>query len=239
MARFTLALLSFAIAFQGDVEKLLKKKKKEKKKKKKSISASFWSRLTWRWMNPLFLQGFKSRLGSSDIPKLPTECEAQKLYSTFTQQWRSDTKLIRTLTRCFWKEFLITGLLALCKTCVMYVGPALITTFVHHSTEKDHSYFDLKGCLLVVILLLSKCVDILCSQHFTFKCQKLGMKVRSTLTSAVFRKGLGLSNSARQEHGVGQIVNYMSVDVPQMGTVVGALHNVWMLPLQVRVELRQ
>lgn len=182
-------------------------------------------------MNPLFLQGFKSRLESGDIAKLPAECEAQKLQSSF----RSDIDLIGALIRCFWQEFLVTGLLAACKVCVMYVGPALITSFVKHSTSERHHYFDLQGYFLVLILLISKFVDALSSQHFTFQCQKLGLKVRSTLSSAVFRKGLCLSNSSRQEHGVGQMVNYMSVDVPQVANTIGALHNIWMLPLQVSV----
>lgn len=40
----------------------------------------------------------------------------------------------------------------------------------------------------------------------------IGMRVRSSLISAIYRKSLSLSNDARRETTTGEIVNLMSVD---------------------------
>lgn len=65
----------------------------------------------------------------------------------------------------------------------------------------------------------------------------MGMHVRSALTAMVYRKGLKLSNSARQSHTSGEIVNYKAVDVQRVGDYSWYLHDLWMLPLQIILAL--
>lgn len=203
-------------------------------------NSSLLSRLTWQWLNPLLKKGYKVRLEIDDVPALAPEDEAQILYENFMKNWKHDgpNAVRATLIQCFKKNIIRTGALALCRVSVMYVGPALITTFVTFKTVKQSGHqHPLLGYLLVFILLVSKMIDVLCSHHFNFQCQNLGMMIRSTLITVVYRKGLRLSNSARQSHGVGQIVNYMSVDVQQLSDVILQIHNLWVLPLQVVVAL--
>jgi hypothetical protein len=45
---------------------------------------------------------------------------------------------------------------------------------------------------------------------------RMGMNVRSILTSSVYRKALHLSNGARKHRTVGEIVNLMSVDIQRL-----------------------
>jgi hypothetical protein len=201
--------------------------------------ASWVSRLTWQWMNALLQRGYDARLEVDDVPNLADKDDAQALYKRYSENWErvsSASRVRATVWRSFRRQFLQTGALALIRACVMYVGPALITTFVDFKAgaERGELWF---GLTLVLVLAVAKSVDVLASHQFSFQCTNLGMAIRSTLITVVYRKGIRLTSAARGVHGVGQIVNYMSVDVQVMSDVIQQVHNLWLLPIQVVTAL--
>ncbi|KAI5067251.1 hypothetical protein GOP47_0017779 [Adiantum capillus-veneris] len=103
-------------------------------------------------------------------------------------------------------------------------------------TDHPVRYYS-EGYVLVFILLVAKFVEVLSTHQYQFLSQKLGMMIRSCLITSIYKKGLRLSSSSRQAHGVGRIVNYMTVDVQQINDSIVQLHNTWMLPLQIIIAL--
>ncbi|EOA34104.1 hypothetical protein CARUB_v10021605mg [Capsella rubella] len=203
-------------------------------------SASTFSKMFWLWMNPLLTKGYKSPLTLQQVPTLSPEHKAERLALLFDTNWpnpseNSSHPLLTTLLRCFWKEILFTAILAIIRLGVMYIGPALIQSFIDFTSGKRSSSW--QRYYLVLILLGAKFVEVLTTHQFNFNSQKLGMLIRSTLITALYKKGLKLTCSARQNHGVGQIVNYMAVDVQQLSDMMLQLHAIWLMPLQVVVAL--
>lgn len=59
------------------------------------------------------------------------------------------------------------------------------------------------------------------------------MKIRSALTSMIYKKSLIISNTARKDSTVGEIVNLMSVDAQRFGDVGNTINILWSAPLQI------
>ena len=203
-------------------------------------SASQFSKTFWIWLNPLLSKGYKSPLNIDDVPSLSPQHRAERMSVIFESKWpksdeRSKNPVRTTLLRCFWKDIIFTAFLAVIRLSVMFVGPVLIQNFVDFTSGKGSSVYE--GYYLVLILVAAKFVEVLTTHHFNFNSQKLGMLIRCTLITSLYKKGLRLSCSARQDHGVGPIVNYMAVDTQQLSDMMLQLHAVWMMPFQVGIGL--
>ncbi|CAM6100669.1 unnamed protein product [Calypogeia fissa] len=200
--------------------------------------AGILSKILFLWLNPVLEKGTHTTLRVEDVPILSPEHRATRMYEAFIANWPKQYQpnaVRNTLIKTFWKQFILTSLMALLRVSVLFIGPILIQSFVAVTSGTES--FPFEGYVLVLVLFLAKTTEVTSSHNYQFNCQKLGILVRSALISAVYRKGLRLSSFARQSHGVGQIVNYMSVDVQQMSDVVLQLNNIWMVPAQIIVAL--
>ncbi|RDX70214.1 ABC transporter C family member 14, partial [Mucuna pruriens] len=203
-------------------------------------SASLLSKAFLVWINPMLRKGYKSALKMDEIPTLSPEHRAERISSIFESKWPNSIESWKhpvriTLLRCFWKELAFAASLATIRLCVMFVGPVLIQSFVDFTSGKRSSEYE--GYYLVLILLVSKFVEVLSTHHCNFQAQKLGTLIRSAIIPSLYKKGLKLSSSARQDHGIGTIVNYMAVDAQQLSDMMLQLNAVWMMPFQVTIGL--
>ena len=55
----------------------------------------------------------------------------------------------------------------------------------------------------------------------------LSLKIRSGLSNSIFKKGLSLSNTERQQNDIGEILNLMELDVGMImvSNNIGLLYN--------------
>ncbi|TVU07241.1 hypothetical protein EJB05_47288, partial [Eragrostis curvula] len=205
-------------------------------------AASFLSRATFSWINPLITKGHASSdsLTADDVPAVSAGHRAQASYALFMSNWpANDDGLSRhpvavALWLSFWPQLVLTAALGLARMAAMYVGPSLIDRFVEFVRLGGAPS---EGLRLVLILLAGKAVQTLASHHYNFQGTLLGMRIRGALQTALYRKSLRLSTGARRAHGAGAIVNYMQVDASMVSSAMQGLHGLWQMPLQIVVAL--
>ena len=66
---------------------------------------------------------------------------------------------------------------------------------------------------------------------------RLGAKLQVALTGAVYGKTLRLSNVARRDRSVGEIVNVMAIDVDRFQLLTSQVQQYWSSPFQITIAL--
>ncbi|CAL5389388.1 unnamed protein product [Camellia sinensis] len=209
--------------------------------------ANFLSRWTFSWINPLLKLGYSRPLVLEDIPTLLPEDEAFIAYETFAAKWDKLRKkcnthetnpgslIINVMTKVFAKDMIIVGLCALLRTIAVVVSPLLLYAFVQYSNclDKDLN----QGLILVGWLLVMKGIECVCQRHWFFNSRRSGMRMRSALMVAIYKKQLNLSSLGKRRHSTGEIVNYIAVDAYRMGEAFWWFHMAWSLVLQLFLSI--
>jgi ATP-binding cassette subfamily C (CFTR/MRP) protein 1 len=98
-------------------------------------------------------------------------------------------------------------------------------------TEGDEELW--KGIFYAVILFSTALVSVVLHGQNNYIMYRIGVKIRTSLISAIYRKALVLSNAAKRKSTVGEIVNLMSVDVQKITDLIPFLSFLWSAPFQI------
>ncbi|KAI9138244.1 P-loop containing nucleoside triphosphate hydrolase protein [Paraphysoderma sedebokerense] len=151
--------------------------------------------------------------------------------------------LFRTLFKAFGWKWVLAGLLKFVGDIAQTTSPLLlryVIQFIAESQPVNPSQTippEYVGYLLVVGMFLLQMVGTITVNVFFQVCMSIGVKVRTALTTAIFRKALKLSPKARIEWNVGKVTNVMSTDVNRVDMVTPYLHFLWSAPLQIVICL--
>ncbi|MGH0139362.1 UNVERIFIED_CONTAM: hypothetical protein FKN15_009702 [Acipenser sinensis] len=148
----------------------------------------------------------------------------------FAQSW-----LIPSLVKTFLRVLLESALFKVLQDLLVFVSPQILKLMV--SFTQDKSIFEWKGYLYAVLLVLVAVLQSMLLQQYFQRCFVLGMRVRTAIMAAVYKKALVVSNAARKESTVGEIVNLMSADAQRFMDVTNFIHLLWSCPLQIIVSL--
>ncbi|KVI10190.1 AAA+ ATPase domain-containing protein [Cynara cardunculus var. scolymus] len=201
--------------------------------------AGFLNVMSFWWLNPLMKLGSEKTLQEKDMPKLCIEDRAESCYLTFLDQLNKQKHLhsssqpstLRTIVMCNLKELLISGFFALMKIITVSAGPLFLKSFIRVAEGNDS--FSGEGYVLALGLFFSKILESLSQRQWDFRCRLIGIRVRSLLTAAIYKKQLNLSNAAKITHSAGEIMNYATVDAYRIGELPNWIHQSWTTILQL------
>ncbi|KAM3864489.1 multidrug resistance-associated protein 1 [Diretmus argenteus] len=146
-----------------------------------------------------------------------------------------EPSLFWALCLTFGPYFLISSFYKIIQDILMFVGPEilrLLIQFVNNSSAPLwHGYF------YTALLFVCTCLQTLILQKYFHVCFVTGMRLRTAIIGAVYRKALVISSAARRTSTVGEIVNLMSVDAQRFMDLITYINMIWSAPLQVVLAL--
>lgn len=201
--------------------------------------AGFFSEMYFWWLNPLMKRGRQKTLDYEDIPKLREEDRAETCYLLFMDQLNkqkamdpsTQSSILRTIFLCHQRDIFISGFFALLKIITVSAGPVLLNAFINVAEGKGNYKYE--GYVLAILLFFSKNLESLSQRQWYFRSRLVGLKIRSLLTAAVYKKQLRLSNAAKMMHSAGEIMNYVTVDAYRIGEFPFWFHQLWTTSLQL------
>lgn len=190
------------------------------------------SRLFFHWVNPLIAKGVLSKLRKNDdLFDLPECLNVKKLFEKLQKNLDTSKSLFKALHRSFGFEFYFIGLLRLFSDLSNFAGPlllgGLLRSGANDESNKDAYYY---AAGLFFTTLLSAFAGV----HFNWKISIVSTKMRTSLVSAIYAKGLeakGL-HEAKPE-----ILNLMSTDTDRIVNSCISFHSFWSIPFQLVVTL--
>ncbi|KAK0598069.1 hypothetical protein LWI29_031332 [Acer saccharum] len=206
-------------------------------------NAGFFSKMSFWWLNSLLKRGREKTLEDEDIPDLREEDRAESCYSVFLDHLNkqkqkepsSQPSILRTIILCHWTEIFMSGFFALLKILTVSAGPLLLNAFI--LVAEGNASFKYEGYALAIALFTAKSLESLVQRQWYFRSRLVGLKVRSLLTAAIYKKQLRLSNAARLTHSGGEIMNYVTVDAYRIGEFPFWFHQTWTTSLQLCLAL--
>ncbi|XP_053193733.1 multidrug resistance-associated protein 1 [Scomber japonicus] len=146
-----------------------------------------------------------------------------------------EPSLFWALCLTFGPYFLISCFYKIIQDILMFVGPEilrLLISFVNNSSAPSW-----QGFFYTALLFICTCVQSLILQRYFHVCFVSGMRLRTAIIGAVYRKALVISSAARRTSTVGEIVNLMSVDAQRFMDLITYINMIWSAPLQVVLAL--
>ncbi|OVA17566.1 ABC transporter [Macleaya cordata] len=201
--------------------------------------AGIWSKITFRWLNPIFEKARTQKLELHHIPSVPKSENAEKSFSLLEESLRNqNTKaaffLPKAMLHAIWRALAINAVFAGINTIASYMGPLLITYFVNFlSGNRDNSSHHY-GLMLAIFFLFAKTVESLSQRQWYFGAHRIGIRVRAALMVSIYRKSLLIKN---YDASNGNIVNLINVDIERIGDFFWYVHGIWLLPVQVFLAL--
>ncbi|KAJ8721588.1 hypothetical protein PYW07_002363 [Mythimna separata] len=228
-------------------------------------ASGFPSRLTFSWFDPLALTGFRRSLTEEDLWALNPQDSSTEVVPKFDKFWERSLKkreisnatkatyrktsasvnfkpesekkpasILPALCLAFGGQFFFGAMLKLFNDVLMFLSPQLLRLLIGFVEGKEPIW---KGYVYAIALLACATVQTMLLAHYFTRMYLVGMRIRTALTSAIYRKSLRMSNAARKESTVGEIVNLMSVDAQRFVELTAYLNMIWSAPLQIALAL--
>lgn len=264
MIHYPIVILLFLLNFLVDAEPKYSKYPKVEKPCPEQRS-SFPAKIFFTWFDSMAWKGFKTPLETTDLWSINPEDTAKEIVPTFDKYWNKSSQknnnvqntkasfrkssgqvdfnneykkktssVLPPLCKAFGATFLFGAALKFVQDIITFASPQILKLLIDFIDGHESLW---KGYFYAVLLLLTAVFQTLVLSQYFHRMFLVGLRIRTALIAAIYRKALRISNSARKESTVGEIVNLMSVDAQRFMDLTAYINMIWSAPLQIILAL--
>ncbi|XP_071568158.1 multidrug resistance-associated protein 1 isoform X5 [Temnothorax nylanderi] len=228
-------------------------------------SSSFPSKIMFAWFDSLAWKGFRKPLETSDLWSMNPEDMATEIVPKFDKYWNKNLRktdevesakasyrkasgqvdfntglkkkiasILPPICKAFGATFMFGAFLKLIQDVMTFISPQILKLLIDFTEGEEPMW---KGYFYSALLLLTAILQTLVLSQYFHRMFLVGLRIRTALIAAIYRKALRLSNAARKETTLGEIVNLMSVDAQRFMDVTAYINMIWSAPLQIALAL--
>ena len=209
------------------------------------VGASFPNRMTFTWFGEVITKGRKKPLTKEDLYDLKPSEQSNVIYTEWNSHWkkveeaskkkRKPASIFKPLLYTFGLALLSSSFIQLLTVILTQISPQALNLLIGFVSNEEEEQW--KGYLYMLYLVgINMVMTILNSQYF-LEQMLIGLRIRSAMTSALFRKSLRLSSKSRKERSVGETVNLMQIDTQRMMDVIQSLNLLWSSPITIILSI--
>ncbi|CAN8022372.1 unnamed protein product [Ixodes persulcatus] len=146
----------------------------------------------------------------------------------------SQLSIVRALAKTFGPMFVAGSVLKLGTDTLQFVSPQILRAMIGFVGSGEPLW---KGIFYAVLMFATATLQSLLLSAYFQRMYIVGMRIRTCLISAIYRKSLVLSNAAKKESTTGEIVNLMSNDAQKFMELMVFLNMLWSAPFQIALAL--
>ncbi|KAL3981708.1 multi drug resistance-associated protein (MRP) [Acanthocheilonema viteae] len=223
-------------------------------------NCSYLNKITFNWFHSLAARGFRRPLEVNDLWRLRLHEESENLMKKFSRYWvpavnayyekkraversaslrklgpKAQPSLLWALVKTYRWTILAGAAMKFIFDILNFVSPQLLSALISYIEDRKRPLW--MGIAISFSMFTVALVQSMILHQYFHKMFMLGMNVRSVLTNAVYIKALMLSNTARKNRTVGEIVNLMSVDVQRFQDIASFIMLFWSAPFQILLAI--
>ncbi|XP_053202214.1 ATP-binding cassette sub-family C member 3-like [Panonychus citri] len=242
---------------------IAEKDNKYSKKYSPENEASFPSEVLFSWFNNMAILGWRTSLTTKDLWELRDDLKTENLIGAFDSKLHQQVEKQKRLFRIYddtnvssqpnqpfkvkvniipilikvYGIYLMSGaFFKLVQDVLSFIIPQLLKLLI--SFIKNQSSEPIwHGFLIAFAMFIISFAQTVFVNRYFYSMYILGMRVTSTLTAAIYKKSLNLSDKASKEVNSGEVVNLMSVDAKRFLDLLPYLNLIWSAPLQILLSI--
>ena len=202
--------------------------------------ADVFSVLTFSWMTPLMKQGYKNFLTQDDLWNLRKRDTSKETWLEFDEAWAQELDKKRpslwiAMFKAFGGPYLRGAIIKSVSDVLQFVQPQLLRLLIMFvdSYRTPNPQPVIRGAAIAIGMFVVSVSQTAALHQYFQRAFETGMRIKSSLTAAIYGKAMRLSNEGRASKSTGDIVNYMAVDTQRLQDLTQYGQQLWSAPFQI------